>query len=559
MTEMHIQARLLEVRLKTAAAAWSAPLLDSGLWTHGDIRNNFYAASSLFAVCSDPNVEPPCDRLAGKALATNVLTTILALQDGDSGSPTYGHWPLGLHPEPRLAPINPLPAELMGCLLIWFADRYGAEMEASLAQAVETAIVRLHGSAYYRVAQRTFGHHEAKYTATKLLLGDRFADSELLEAGLRDLRLTLTRVREQGMAEYGALPWFWHWVQAFVCVKDVVRDATVRSEAAELLDALWLYRARHYLGGAWAGGRMRSLPADLPRDGNVAFDYVQFGDFALPDELLRVEYAGFLLHEAPAPTRRAALDRSAPEESKRLIRPAGEDRQPLHSYLYRAERFAVGGLLERAAEFDNEQHRWEVTLPLAAVAGANRLYFFPCGEGYSAGDPRHASEGGETFFHRGTAVALYPAAAKGVAGVLPKGEWIFRERGWFGYADGVLLAVYLFGECRAAESADRFDCEGAPGRHGFVVEAVDAAQAAIQLGIGESGDDPRGLLRAFADQMASRGPSWMDVAEAGDSAFSVEYETLDGDRLALIASERSSPLRKLNGETLQLADYTCGI
>lgn len=556
MTEM--KSRLAEVRLKTAAAAWSEPLLDSGLWNHGDIRNNFYAASALFAICCDPEAEAPCDRQAGKEKASGVLLTVLSLQDGDPGSPTYGHWPLGLHPEPRLAPINPLPAELMGCLLIWFADRYGEEMGPSLAQAVDTAIDRLYGSAYYRVAQRTFGHHEAKYTAAKLLLGERYADADLREAGLHDLRLTLARVREQGMAEYGALPWFWHWVQAFVCVKDVVRDPAVQSGAAELLDALWTYRARHYLGGAWAGGRMRSLPADLPRDGNVAFDYVQFGDFALPDPLQRVEYAGFLLHVAPASARREALDRSATAETKRRIHPVGEARSPLHSYLFSASGFAVGGLIERAAEFDNEQHRWEVTLPLSAVEGANRLYFFPRGEGYSPGDPRHASDGGETLYHRGTAIALYPKAGDGIAGVLPKGEWIFRESAWFGCASGVLLAVYPFGDCKAVESASRFNCEGAPGRHGFVVEAADAAQAAKRLGIVAQSIDSKGLLRAYGDRMEGRRPSWTGEGSSGD-AFGVVYETLEGDRLELAATAAETPLRRLNGAALDLADYAEGI
>ncbi|MEK0316474.1 hypothetical protein [Cohnella sp. 56] len=557
MTEM--QARMLEVRLMTAAAAWSEPLLTSGLWTHGDIRNNFYAASSLFAACCDPEVEPPCDRQAGKALASGVLLSVLALQDADSGSPTCGHWPLGLDPEPRLAPKNPLPAELMGCLLIWFADRYGAEMDPPLAQAAAAAIDRLYGSDYYRVAQRTFGHHEAKYTATKLLLGDRYDDAELREAGLRDLRLTLTRIREQGMAEYGALPWFWHWMQAFVCVKDVVRDPGIREAAAELLDELWTYRARHYMGGAWAGGRMRSLPADLPRDGNVAFDYVQFGDFALPGMLPRVEYAGFLLHEAPETARLVALDRSAPAETKRRIRPADEGREPLHSYLYRTRLFAVGGLLERATEFDNEQHRWEVTLPLGAVRGANRLYFFPPGDGYSAGDPRHASDGGETLYHRGTAIALYPEAKNGIAGVLPKGEWIFRERAWYGYAEDVLLAVYLLGECRAAESAVRYDCEGAAGAHGFVVEAADAAHAADRLGIaGQDDGDPRGILHAYAERMDGRAPTWSGAGENG-GVLAVVYETLDGERLELTASAGAPPVRRLNGATLGLADYVEGI
>lgn len=553
-----MRARAAEVRDQAAAIAWSAPTLGSGLWKHDDIRNNFYLASCLFAACCDRDARPPGDRVQGMALAVRVLTSVLSLQDADPDSPTYGHWPLGLGEAPETAPKNPLPAELMGCLLVWFERRYGAHMDETLAAAFERAVLRLHGGSYYRAPLRLFNHHEAKYTASKLLLGERCGDEALLEAGRRDLDATLKRVRALGMGEYGALPWFWHWIQAFVCVRDVVRDPGVRQAAGELLDELWMYRARHYLGGAWAGGRMRSLPADLPRDGNAAFDYVQFGDFALPAALPRFEYAGLLLYEAPAAARRAALERAAPEETKTAIAPAGEERETLHSYLYRARGYAVGGILERAREFDNEQHRWEVTLPPDAVPGANRLYFFPCGEGYAAGDPRHAADGGEALYRRGTAMTLYPGAAGGIAGVLPAGEWVFRGRSWYGLAGGVYLAVHTLGDCTAEAAAGRLDCRGAPGDHGFVVEAIDARAAAARLSLNTAGESPGGAraLAAFADAMDRRRPHWSCGEEAG--AWRAAYETLEGEALELTVSPGSSPVRTVNGERLSLADYAAG-
>ena len=50
-----------------------------------------------------------------------------------------------------------------------------------------------------------------------------------------------------------------------------------------MLDYLWQERATYYLGGAWIGPHSRIWPHDMPKDTNVLHDYVQFGDFKLPD------------------------------------------------------------------------------------------------------------------------------------------------------------------------------------------------------------------------------------------------------------------------------------
>ena len=94
-------------------------------------------------------------------------------------------------------------------------------------------------------------HHEAKYTATKLIFGHRFNDKELLEDGKQSLRDTLTLLRREGMAEYGRLPWFWHWTQAFTCALELMEEPELKRELHELLDELWSLRTSYYLKGAW--------------------------------------------------------------------------------------------------------------------------------------------------------------------------------------------------------------------------------------------------------------------------------------------------------------------
>ncbi|MNJ51134.1 hypothetical protein D3C77_464310 [compost metagenome] len=84
---------------------------------------------------------------------------------------------------------------------------------------------------------------EAKYTAAKLIFGQQFSDHELLEEGRHCLRRTLQVLRKEGMAEYGSLPWFWHWVQAFTCAWELIEDESIKGEIAEMLDHLWSLRA----------------------------------------------------------------------------------------------------------------------------------------------------------------------------------------------------------------------------------------------------------------------------------------------------------------------------
>lgn len=548
-TQNPFEIRQNEIKYNIALEAERRPLLESGLWFHDDVRNNFYYASYLFAAAVDLSQELPFDRDAAKQKAGTVLLETVLLQNRQPGTARYGHWPLGLNPVPREASPHPLPVEIMGSLMVWFCKRYSSEFSAALRIAFHTAIGHIYRSGFFRKPVVTFGHHEAKYTAAKLIFGKLFDDEELREDGQLSLRNTLAHIRGKGMPEYGGLPWFWHWVQAFTCAWELEEDGEIKKILAEMLDYLWKERGQFYLKGAWAGAHSRGWPHDVPDDGNVLHDYVQFGDFKLPAEMPRTEYAGFLFYEAPEQVRAAALDRSAAVEVKKLtqkIVPADPDPQPLlHSYAYITEDYGVGGIWERVEEFDNEQLRWAFSLPVDAQQGGNRLYFFHPGQGFHDGDPRHQSPYMEVLFHKSTVISLYPVPEgenDTIVGILPKGEWIKSQQALFGKAGNVYFAVYLSHAYELYERQNYLEVTAAGMPGAVVVEAVQVSEATVQ-GMGD--------LTEFAATMGEKSPEF----GCGDK-LAAQYRTISGDELQLTLGVGSSTQATLNGNRISLEDYS---
>lgn len=438
-----------EIVQAVALKAQNQPLLGSGLWFHNDIRDNYYFASYLFAAA----VESPATRqdpADAKKQAENVLAQVLRLQQNDPNQPLYGHFPLNLNPSPEQARPHELPVELMGSLMAYFYNRYESELSTELRETFETALRHIYLGGFFRKPLQMFNHHEAKYTAAKIIFGQLYEDRELLEDGIESLRRTVERVTTQGMPEYGALPWFWHWVQAFTCAWELTSDSGLKQQLAELLDYLWNERSLFYLKGTWVGAHSRVWPHDAPADRNVLHDYVQFGDFPLGEDMPRTEYAGFFCYPAPEAARQRALQRKEPSEvHKQMIKIDTGEEIPLHSYVYVTKDFASGGIWERVKEFDNEQIRWLVSFPVTADNSVNQLTFFHPGEGYRDGDPRHQSEYAEVLYDKNRILTVFPVPADNehqeIIGVLPKGIWIKEESGLFGQVQNCFVSILVKG------------------------------------------------------------------------------------------------------------------
>ncbi|WP_426451485.1 hypothetical protein ACP26L_05075 [Paenibacillus sp. S-38] len=346
-----VQQRRRQVLRQAAESALALPLLHSGLWFHSDLRDNFYFATHLFAYAADGAQSwEPSRRSRGLQLAAGVLERVLLLQDRDPSSETYGHWPLNLGDTPAAARPHPLPVELMGCLLLLFYDRYRSRLPEDLANMMSASVEHLYRSPVYRHGLHALNHHEVKHTAQKLLLGERFSDSSLLQEGKACARHLLEHLGRFGFKEYGSLPWHWHWIQAFTCVWELAEDPEAKHLAAQLLERLWILRAEAYVPGAWAGARSRVWPHDAPKDTNTAHDYIQFGDFSAPLAFPRLEGAALFTYEVSEAVRQQAAVLE-PHEIRRRIGFAGADGTPeawAHTYLYRSSEFAIGGISEPA-------------------------------------------------------------------------------------------------------------------------------------------------------------------------------------------------------------------
>ncbi|RAU95065.1 hypothetical protein DQG13_22625 [Paenibacillus sp. YN15] len=552
--------RRKEVLVLAAETAFRLPRLDSGFWFHRDMRDNLYYAMHLYAASTDPEVEVSFSKNEGARLGEEMLLLVLGLQVNAPEHPMYGHWPLNLGNDPSGAAPHTLPVELLGSLIAWYHHRHGGRMGEKLQNAFEEAMRHAYMGNYYRKPVEYFNHHESKYVSQQVIWGELFQDKALAAEGRDNLRLLLDTIRANGMREYGAMPWFWHWVQAFSCARALVKDAETLQLLHDMLDYLWKVRSLTYLKGAWAAPHSRGLGHDIPADRNTLLDYVEYGGFPLPDSIARLEAAGIL--EVSPPTGEitaSAADRTDAREVRRLIpiHPQQLAEGCLHSYTYMTPDFAVGGVWERATEFDNEQHRWDVTLPANRDGSVNKAYFFRPGNGFSEGDYRH--EGGlcQVLLHRNAAVALFappedPEAAGLVIGVLPKGDWQFGDRQITGLAGTVYLVVHLMNPYTCVENEERgcLEIRSEGGANGVAVEAF-TVETASALGLGS--------LNGVAAAASGQGQAGLFSNEGGAIAFA--GKTLaDGAELRLnIAADGSAVLRTINGSPVSFEEYTVAL
>jgi hypothetical protein len=445
---MTFQERQQAVLQHAANTAIATPRLPNGLWFRDDMRNNLYYAMHLYIAASIEETELIAPKLWAKEFAESILLQLLSLQQRQPEETLYGHFPQWLGDDPSQAAPHVLPVELVGNLLVMFTKKYESYLSEALKEQIHTTLLHVYNSKLAEVPQVYYYHHETKLFSLQVNLGTFFKDDKLIEQGHQHLQAILKRVQTYGFHEYGIMPWLWHWIQSVSCVWETTQQAGIKDTARQLLDWLWTYRAEHALGGAWIGARSRGWPHDLPADNNVLFDYIQFGNCALPERIVRLEAAALIDYDAGDHIRSVA-NREETEERIRLIpRPAvDENQEPYAEYLYRTKYYAVGGIKEYVREFDNEQMRYQITFPVRTNGSANQAYFFHPGEGYWHGDMRHSSGLGEIMLHKQTAAILFPIQADQedeIVGSLPIGRWCFETNCLIGDLGDVYLIAQLW-------------------------------------------------------------------------------------------------------------------
>ncbi|MFD0681770.1 MULTISPECIES: hypothetical protein [unclassified Paenibacillus] len=561
------------IRKLAARKAIELPLLPSGFWFHSDIRDNFYYATHLFASCVERNVDKNMNeeqRNTAMQLAVDMIGNVLKLQVQDSNHPMYGHWPLGLGDNPAAAKAHPLPVELMGCLIILFYNKYQHTLPIGLKSDLSLAILHIYQSDVYRHPLQQIHHHEAKHTALKLLLAHQFDDKELLEQGLSFLEQQLQHIKKFGFKEYGCLPWHWHWIQAFTCVWELVDNPNVQRIVSEMLDTLWRIRADYYLKGTWVGAQSRQWPHDGPLDNNTLLDYIAFGDFPEPVAITRLEGASLFTYEVAEDIVQRAVNRQLPQEVKRTIQFAGVDgavTEEAHTYVYITEDYAAGGVWERRTEFDNEQQRWDITLPLTSQAlkdnnHVNQALFFHPGAKYKSGDDRHASPYGEVLFHKDCIIQLWALPSslpslemnetcQELVGCLPKGEWHFEQQSGYGRVGNVYMAFHLMNDYTHIEKTDRISIASPlqDGLNGVVMEVVSCKEAAA-LGVDSLAD--------WAESMNNQRAAYTIIPFAETNGkLNIVYKTRRNDVLSLTIGTSNNE-KMINGLPVTFTDYPTG-
>jgi hypothetical protein len=554
-----IHNRRKEIASLAANKALELPIMPSGYWFHKDIRDNFYYAIHLFAYCVDKdfNCEWDDEQCKGaKDLALTMIQKVLSLQEKNPLDPMYGNWPLNLGDDPSKAKPHSLPVELMGCLLVLFYNKYQHELPSDVKNECYLAISHMYESNVYTQPLMYMYHHEAKHTSLKLLLGDFFANRELLEQGLQLAQKQLNHIRKFGFKEYGALPWFWHWVQSFTCVWEVVKDSEVRSTMNELLDYLWRLRADYYLKGTWAGPHSRQWPHDAPKDTNTLLDYIHFGDFPMPPEIVRLEGTGLFTYELAEDMVKSVTNRTQPIEIKRKIKFSNADdtvTDEAHTYVYITPQYAVGGIWERINEYDNEQQRWDITLPLTHTKSANQAFFFHPGVKYIPGDDRHASTYGEVMYHKDTAIQVWniplddSEAIPFIIGCLPKGEWQFNNNRGYGKIGDTFLHFHLMNGYKWEEKEDRISITSPllAKMNGVIMEAVSSKDA-NELGIHD--------LESFSTVMEKRNKTCF-ASDNSVEKLNVSYMTWRNECLQFSLDNQGNAARLLNGQSISFVDY----
>ncbi|MBC8080791.1 MAG: hypothetical protein H7X86_10625 [Gorillibacterium sp.] len=411
---------------------------------------------------------------------------------------------------------------------------------------MDIALEHVYQSKLYMQPLKDYSHHEAKHTVLKLLFGHICEDAELLQLGQADLASFIKHLRKNGFCEYGALPWFWHWVQAFTCAWEVIEVENIRHKLEEILELLWRERAHFYIGGAWAGPHSRVLEHDVPQDLNVLHDYIQFADFELPKLIPRLEGAGLFHFRVSAAIRQLALKNEKPVE---LFKKINLPTLTLHTYLYKTKHYAVGGMWERRAEYMNEQYRWDITLPNRC--GGNQAFFFGPGVGWSDQDPRHQGEQGEVLYHKNAVLAVYPPCIRAnenpqkLIGILPSGQWEFAQTDGYGQVDQVYIRFHLHNPFTVEETVTGYYLQSEGYIQTVAMEVVDH-EAAVIVGIND--------LTAFIAASKLEKPTHLNKNKNG--ASQLLWGTLVGNKLLLEWDDASKEyLRTINGAPLDFKEY----
>ncbi len=216
-------------------------------------RESIYYAADLFEVI---DVEP-----GAQVRAEDILRRVIALQDQDPLSKTYGIWSWYL--EEPLAEMNPPDwnwADFLSHPMLDIVRRHSDRLSADVAGLLRESILHATRSIKRRDVVLGYTNIAAKGTFSTLAAGELYGDDELFEYGLERLSKFHKYIIERGsFDEYNSPTYTLVTMLALWRIASQVQNAEAKHLGAELHKMAWQELASHFHAPTrqWAGPHSR--------------------------------------------------------------------------------------------------------------------------------------------------------------------------------------------------------------------------------------------------------------------------------------------------------------
>ncbi|UFU03122.1 hypothetical protein LQF12_00470 [Ruania suaedae] len=191
-------------------------------------------------------------------LAEEVLLRVVADQDVDETSPTYGIWSyFAEEPLEQMVPPDWNWADFLGISLALVLLRHEDVLRPAVAAAVREALRHASESIRRRNVSMAYTNIAAKGSFVTLTAGILLQDDELFSYARERVRRLRDQIRTDGsFAEYNS-PGYWAiTTEAITLITQYVDDPQVHADAREILTELW----SHLIQRWWSPGAQLSGP-----------------------------------------------------------------------------------------------------------------------------------------------------------------------------------------------------------------------------------------------------------------------------------------------------------
>lgn len=317
-----------------------------------------YAATLLDTL--DPELE---------ARACEIIARVIALQDRDMSSPTFGTWGWYMEEPPaQMATPDFNWADFLGVQLLHIALHHRARLPAALASEIDDTIRRAAQSIRQRNARPGYTNIAIMGTYVTLVAAEEYGDADLKNYALKRLREFAQYTAQQGaFTEYNSPTYTLVALQELARMRRDVRTPEAKPLIEELYRVAWQEIAGHFHAPTrqWAGPHSRAY-TDL-----VGVNVLQL------IERSTSEQANFGLGQSknpddqrlptPCPPDMEAffISLDAPHE---LVKTFVRGDKPIVGTSYLHPQFALGTI--------NRGDMWNQRRPLLAYWGTARQPFF---------------------------------------------------------------------------------------------------------------------------------------------------------------------------------------